>query len=134
MGTVVVKIRVSEGVWKIMRAWARIFSTDGCFLHSVDLCKMRRGPTNSGDASSVEPRAWKVNDGFLYMKAIGMSPQSIVTQNPPGPPQNDPRRGWVPPGPWAILGVADSSEGFSCVLTWTASPRVDRTGPFRKWV
>ena len=35
--------------------------------------------------------------------------------------------------PWAILGVADSSEGFSCVLTWTASPRVDRTGPFRKW-
>ena len=107
MGTVVVKIRVSEGVWKIMRAWARIFSTDGCFLHSVDLCKMRRGPTNSGDASSVEPRAWKVNDGFLYMKAIGMSPQSIVTQNPPGPPQNDrraqqlgappaPGRSWVP--------------------------------------
>ena len=35
--------------------------------------------------------------------------------------------------PWAILGVADSSEGFSCDLTWTASPRVDRTGPFRKW-
>ena len=32
MGTVGVKIRVSEGVWKIMRAWAWIFSTDGCFL------------------------------------------------------------------------------------------------------
>ena len=26
--------------------------------------KMRRGPKNGGDARSVEPRTWDVNDGF----------------------------------------------------------------------